>query len=112
MFSSNNNSDLKSIGTLYYRAVRNLFLTKYNAHIPPLLKSASLLDFQDLLDYNNSVFAYKYKKGMLPKTFNNIFSYFKDNSGDVASTRVREADGNLIVDKVLEEKKIPIQLHT
>ena len=32
-----------------------------------MLSSASLLDFQDLIDYNNAVFAFKYKKASFQK---------------------------------------------
>ena len=84
-----------------------MYLSKYNAHIAPLLSSASLLDFTDLINFNNAVFAYKYKHGLLPKTFNNVFSYSKDSSNNKAGTRARESDGNFLINTAYSKVKCP-----
>jgi hypothetical protein len=59
---------------LQKRAVRNITNSKYNAHCDPIFKSLKLLTVKDIYKTQGINFFYKYKNGLLPQHFFNIFS--------------------------------------
>ena len=57
---------------LQKKAIRNISLSKYNAHTEPLFKSMKLLKVQDIFHVNALKFTYKYHNKKLPLYFDGM----------------------------------------
>ena len=65
----------KRISKLQKWALRAITCSKYNAHTDPLFKKLNLLKVEDIYKITAIKFYYKFKNGLLPTSFNNIFTY-------------------------------------
>ena len=65
----------KRISKLQKWALRAITCSKYNAHTDPLFKKLNLLKVDDIYKITAIKFYYKFKNGLLPTSFNNIFTY-------------------------------------
>ena len=66
-------SNIKRIEKLQKFAVRTITNSKYNAHTEPIFKRNSLLKVSDIYQLNILKLYFKYKNGMLPAFFDNMF---------------------------------------
>ena len=55
------------------KALRNISLSKYNAHTDPLFNKYNFLKFEDLVKYNSGIFMFNVAIGSHPHTINKIF---------------------------------------
>ena len=68
---------MKQIHILQKRAIRLIDNSKATSHIDPLLLKYTILKINDLVDFNQAIFMYKYTHKLLPKTsFKNFFKKF------------------------------------
>ena len=65
----------KRISKLQKWAVRAITCSKYNAHTDPLFKRLKLLKVNDIYKLTALKFYYKFKNGLLPTSFDNIFTH-------------------------------------
>ena len=66
-------SEMKQIHILQKRAVRLIDNSKAMSHSDPLFLKYKILKVNDLVDYNQAIFMYKYTNKLLPYSFENIF---------------------------------------
>ena len=83
-------SDLTPLINLQKKAIRNIALAKYNAHCEPIQKLLGLLSFLDVIKYNQALFMYKFRYGLLPSSFADFFIF----KTQVGMDRIRNQDGN------------------
>lgn len=81
---------LSSLFRLQKKAVRSISLASYNAHTEPLFLHNNILNLYDLIDFNRSLFMYKYRYDLLPSSFINFYRFTKETGND----RIRNNDGN------------------
>ena len=56
------------------RAIRIVSNSSYLSHTKPLFEKFKTLTISDLYDKELGIFMYKYKKGMLPSSFDHVFT--------------------------------------
>jgi len=64
---------MKKISLLPKRAVGIIFYAKTASHTDPLFFKNKILQLNDLIEFNQATFMYKYMKNLLPSSFNNTF---------------------------------------
>ena len=62
-------SEMKQIHILQKRAIRS----KATSHSDPLFLKYKILKINDLVDFNQAIFMYKYTHKLVPASFENIF---------------------------------------
>ena len=65
--------DLSRLVKLQKRAVRIITNSSYLSHTKPLFEKYNMLDVYQLFNKELGIFMYKYHKGLLPSSFNNMF---------------------------------------
>ena len=65
--------DMRKLSILQKRAVRLIDNSKKAAHSDPLFLKFKILKIQDMVDFNQGIFMYKYVNNMLPTSFANFF---------------------------------------
>ena len=65
--------DMRKLSILQKRAVRLIDNSKKAAHSDPLFLKFKILKIQDMVDFNQGIFMYKYVNNMLPTSFANLF---------------------------------------
>jgi hypothetical protein len=75
---------------LQKRAVRSIINTKYNAHCYPIFKTLKLLSVKDIFKIQGLKYFFKYKQDLLPRYYENIFSW--GNINHQYNTRNRNTD--------------------
>ena len=66
-------SEMKQIHILQKRAIRLIDNSKATSHNDPLFPKYKILKINDLVDFNQAIFMYKYTHKLLPASFENIF---------------------------------------
>jgi hypothetical protein len=66
-------SEMKQIHILQKRAIRLIDNSKATSHSDPLFLKYKILKINDLVDFNQAIFMYKYTHKLLPASFENIF---------------------------------------
>ena len=61
------------IRILQKRAIRLIDNSKATSHSDPLFIKYNILKINDLVDFNQAIFMYKYTNKLLPAYFENIF---------------------------------------
>ena len=64
---------MKQIHILQKRAIRLIDNSKATSHSDPLFLKYIILKINDLVDFNQAMFMYKYTHKFLPASFENIF---------------------------------------
>ena len=64
---------MKQIHILQKRAIRLIDNSKAKSHSDPLFLKYKILKINDLVDFNQAIFMYKYTNKLLPTSFENIF---------------------------------------
>ena len=65
---------LKGLLTTQKKAIRNVAGEPSNSHTNPLFTALQSLKFKDLFKFNGALFMYKYRNGLLPKSFQEMFT--------------------------------------
>ena len=65
-------SEMKQIHILQKRAIRLIDNSKATSHSDPLFLKYKILKINDLVDFNQAIFMYKYTHKLLPASFENI----------------------------------------
>ena len=66
--------DMKKIFTLQKRAVRLIDNSKSMSHSDPIFLKYNILKINDMVDFNQAMFMFKYTNGLLPDSFENMFN--------------------------------------
>jgi len=69
---------LKRIHKIQKRALRIISNSSYLCHSEPLFEKYNALDIFNLYKKDLGLFMYKYHEGVLPKSFDNLFTNMKD----------------------------------
>ena len=69
----NKSPEMKKISLLQKRAVRIIDNAKTASHSDPIFFKYKILKLNDLTDFNQATFMYKYTKNLLPSSFNDTF---------------------------------------
>ena len=72
-------SVLKKTSLLQKRAIRYIHNSHYNSHTEPLFKISNIMKINDQFDYESLMFMYDFDNGKLPRSFDNVFRYNRDN---------------------------------
>ena len=67
-------SHLSRLLILQKKAIRLISSSPYNCPSIPLFKKMNILPISELISMNSLIFMYKYKSGILPKIFENMFT--------------------------------------
>ena len=70
----NSTSQCNKLFLIQKRAVRIITKTGFLAHTTPLFAELRVLKFNDLYNFNLGKFMYKYKRGLLPTNFKDLFT--------------------------------------
>ena len=65
---------MKKICTLQKRAVRLIDNSKSMSHSDPIFLKYNILKINDMVDFNQAMFMFKYTNGLLPDSFENMFN--------------------------------------
>ena len=68
---------MKQIHILQKQAIRYIDNSKAMSHSDPLFLKYKILKINDLIDFNQAIFMYKYTNKLLPTSFKNIFKSLK-----------------------------------
>ena len=66
-------SEIKQIHILQKRSIRLIDNSKATSHSDPLFLKYQILKINDLVDFNQAIFMYKYTHELLTASFKNIF---------------------------------------
>ena len=67
-------SHLSRLSILQKKSIRLISSSPYNCPSMPLFKKMNILPLADLISMDSLIFMYKYKSGILPKIFENMFT--------------------------------------
>ena len=73
--------NVNKLGGIQNKIVRNLCNVKFNSHTAQLYYKHNILKFDDVIKYNQLLFAHKQRVGALPHIFNRLIQ-FSYESGD------------------------------
>ena len=67
-------SNLRRLITLQKRVIRIISRSAFDAHTDPLFKNLKILNLESIYKLQIGKFMYQYRSGLLPYSFNNMFS--------------------------------------
>ena len=67
-------SNLRRLITLQKHVIRIISRTAFDAHTDPLFKNLKILNLESIYKLQIDKFMYQYRSGLLPYSFNNMFS--------------------------------------
>ena len=67
-------SNLRRLITLQKHVIRIISRTAFDAHTDPLFKNLKILNLESIYKLQIGKFMYQYRSGLLPYSFNNMFS--------------------------------------
>ena len=67
-------SNLRGLITLQKRVIRIMLRSALDAHTDPLFKNLKILNLESIYKLQIGKFMYQYRSGLLPYSFNNMFS--------------------------------------
>ena len=103
IFGSANQNILNKLSALQNKSIRNLAKLKYNAHTNLTYYDLGILKLNDQIKYNRILFMHKYRYGMLPDVFNNMYTYNLDT--DARSSR--QNDCNFVIPETASKIRSP-----
>ncbi len=77
LWGNTNKAYLTKLHKLQKRAVRIISNRSYLSHTKPLFETLNILDIFQMYEKESNIFMYKYKNGLLPKSFDNMFTNFE-----------------------------------
>ena len=75
VIGATNLKNVSKLEAVQNKIVRNLCNQKYNSHTQPTYFQNNILKFSDLIEYNNCLIGYKFRKDLLPLSFYRLFKY-------------------------------------
>ena len=66
---------MKKIITLQKRAVRLIDNSKTMSHSDPIFLKYNILKINDMIDFNQAMFMFKYTNGLLPDSFETLIDH-------------------------------------